>query len=614
MRIIKTLFVCFATLSFFLSCQKEYSEENGGGGTSIGTLKSSSTGDCLPSTVNGIFRSDVVLTSTNFIDVQADVSSLGAYRIVSDTVNGYSFKGEGIIGTAGLNSIRLYGTGKPLAAGTNTFTISYGASVCLIDVTVVGAGVTDGTFTLGGAPGSCSGAVLNGSFVAGTALGAGSSATLSINVTALGTYTLSATPVNGVTFSGSGVLTSLGAQTITVSASGTPTAAGTFNVPVSNGSSNCTFSFTTTAGGGGGGGGTAAVYTLGGAGSACTGFVINGTYMAGTAMSAGNTVLIDVNVTTAGTYSITTAAVNGVTFSKSGTFTTTGAQTVTLVASGTPTAAATSSYTVTAGTNTCTFPVTFLPAAPPAVFTLAGAPNACTTPAIAGTYSAGTALSSANTVTLTVNVTTAGSYNITTGAVNGMTFSGSGLLSTGTSTIVLTGTGTPTTATSSTFTPSVSGSSCTFSITVTGAATDFIRAKIDGVMTTFNEDIYAVNDNSSGVAALVIEGSQSATTMNPLISLGIISASGASIGVGNYNVNQIMSGIILGADYYDAAGTDFFAGTDPLGTTQTPGFSIQITSATATRLTGTFSGTLKDNNGAGPGVKVVTEGSFSVPL
>ena len=58
----------------------------------------------------------------------------------------------------------------------------------------------------------------------------------------------------------------------------------------------------------------------------------------------------------------------------------------------------------------------------------------------------GTALGASNTVVLNVNITTAGSYNITTTAVNGMTFTWSGTLALGNQTITLTGSGTPTTA------------------------------------------------------------------------------------------------------------------------------------------------------------------------
>jgi hypothetical protein len=48
-----------------------------------------------------------------------------------------------------------------------------------------------------------------------------------------------------------------------------------------------------------------------------------------------------------------------------------------------------------------------------------------------------------------------------------------------------------------------------------------------------------------------------------------------------------------------------------MATPQTPGFSITITSITATRVSGTFSGTVKSAAGV---LRTITNGSFSVPL
>ncbi len=78
------------------------------------------------------------------------------------------------------------------------------------------------------------------------------------------------------------------------------------------------------------------IYTLGAAGSNCTGVELAGTYINGIAMNGGNTASIEVTVTRAGTYNLSTTGVAGVIFSASGSFTSTGTQTVVLTASGTP--------------------------------------------------------------------------------------------------------------------------------------------------------------------------------------------------------------------------------------------------------------------------------------
>jgi hypothetical protein len=216
-------------------------------------------------------------------------------------------------------------------------------------------GTTAAVYTLGGAPGSCSGFTLGaGAYVVGTALTGTNTATVTVNVSTVGTYTITTPTVNGISFSKSGTFASTGTQTVILTGTGTPAAAGAFNYSVTLGSSSCSFSVTATGGGSG-----AATFTLGGSPGSCTGFTLGaGTYVVGTALGATNTVSFQVAVATAGTYSITTPTVNGISFSKSGTFASTGAQTVVLTGSGTPAAAGAFNYSATAGANSCAFSVT----------------------------------------------------------------------------------------------------------------------------------------------------------------------------------------------------------------------------------------------------------------
>jgi hypothetical protein len=609
MKFLKALLIFVCTLFIMQSCLKEYSLEDAGG-MAVGTLKSDSFGDCLPSAVTGIYKVDSTLGTNNYIDVQVNLTTAGSYSIVSDTVNGYSFKGTGSIATAGLNTVRLLGTGKPLTAEVDYFTIKFGTSTCDIPVTVVSAATNVAVFTLSGAPNTCSGATVTGTYKAGAALNITNTVTINVNVTALGAYTLGAASPNGMFFTASGTFISLGVQPVLLNGLGTPIAAGIFNVAASNLGSNCTFSITVLPATGG----TTAIYTLGGAPTNCTGVVLNGTYQASLATAASNTAKFDVTVATAGTYSITTTTVNGVSFSGTGSFATMGPQTVTLTASGTPTAAGNFNYPATGNASTCTFSVTYTAAAPPAVYTLEGAPGVCSAAVISGVYAAGTVLTSSNTVTIQANVTTMGAYTISTNTVNGMTFTASGVFpGIGGQTLVLVGTGTPVASGVNTFTPQIGTSSCTFNITVTSAATDYITCSINGVPTTFNTNALATLDVSTGFPILSIDGSTT-SSLNPSISLGIVKSTGGNINAGTYTVNQIASGIILSADYNDAGGVNFFAGTDPLNQAQSPAFTIVISSITATRVTGTFTGPVKDNNGAGPAVKTITLGTFSVPF
>jgi hypothetical protein len=67
---------------------------------------------------------------------------------------------------------------------------------------------------------------------------------LQVNVTTIGSYSITTTAVSGITFTGSGNFTATGAQTVVLTGSGTPSAAGAVTIPVTAGSSNCSFTVT----------------------------------------------------------------------------------------------------------------------------------------------------------------------------------------------------------------------------------------------------------------------------------------------------------------------------------------------------------------------------------
>ncbi|MGF2412671.1 MAG: hypothetical protein ACQUYJ_10100, partial [Ferruginibacter sp.] len=344
----------------FLSCQKELEYDNNGAST--GSFKKDAAGDCLPVVVNGVFKVDSVLSNALFVDVQVNVSFPGTFNIISDTVNGYSFSKTGNV-VLGLNTIRLYPSGKPVAAGTNTFTVVYGSSTCSFDITVVGPAPPAAVFTLAGAPNLCTGAIPGGTFTVGVPLAPSNTLTIQVDVTTPGFYVIAAATTSGFAFTGSGLFIGTGLQTVTLTGTGTPSTAGTAIVTVTTPTLNtCTYDITVLPAGGG----TAAVYTFDGGSGACTNFVVNGTYIIGSTVSAANTVTLQVTVTTPGTYTITTNTANGITFSKTGVFTTATPQTVVLNATGTIPATTTAGPSTFApvGASTCNFIVNFV-AAPP---------------------------------------------------------------------------------------------------------------------------------------------------------------------------------------------------------------------------------------------------------
>jgi hypothetical protein len=207
----------------------------------------------------------------------------------------------------------------------------------------------------------------------------------------------------------------------------------------------------------------------------CLPQLVSGIYIAGKALKAdSNYVDIQVDVTTPGTYQISTDEVNGIRFSATGSFAATGVSTVRLKGTGTPAASATSAFVVTYNGSSCEFEVIVLPdgGSSDAVFTFIGAPNNCTDFILSGAYANGTVLNSpANNVVIKVQVTSPGTYNIATTPVNGISFAGSGALaSPGQYTIVLTASGTPVTTGDFNIPVTVSGSTCSFPLKVTGPA------------------------------------------------------------------------------------------------------------------------------------------------
>lgn len=323
--------------------------------------------------------------------------------------------------------------------------------------------------------GDCLPKTVNGAYAVGAALGASNTLTVAVNVTKTGTYTIGTDTVNGYFFRGTGTFSTTGVNSITLRGNGTPFAAGTNNFVVSFDSTVCDIQVIVTQPGAG---------TLAGSPSACAPITVNGGYSPGAVMTAGNSAVVQVNVTTAGAFTITTDTIAGIWFTYSGNLGT-GPQAVTLQANGTiPTGTANGNKTfkVTLGSSTCTFDVNV---SAPATGTVD-----CTGASPAGTYMVGTALvPGTNTVQIQVNVTGTGNYTITTDTVHGMWFNASGnFAATGVVPVTLAGNGTPDAAGTWTFTVKFGASTCTFNVTVVPVPDYFPR-------TTNSNWSYEFDDN-----------------------------------------------------------------------------------------------------------------------
>ena len=495
----------FISAAFIIaSCQKELSFEEG---AARGTLKEDATGDCLPSMVSGTFKTDTLLNATNFVDVQLDISQSGTYSIKTDTLNGYSFSATGVVAVEGLNTIRLVGSGRPVAAALDVFTVKFDTSSCEINITVTGAG--------------------------------------------------------------------------------------------------------------GSGGGTAAVYTLVGSPTTCTGATQTNNFYATIPTNASNYVDVKANVTTAGTYTISTPVVNGVSFSASGALAVGTNQNIRLLANGgTPTAAGTTfnyALTTTTPASNCGFNLTVQAAPSPATFTFN-----CGSPTFFGTYQQGVS-TAGDSVRIQVTSTAGGSYNLTSTTANNVTFTGSGVLaaSPNPQNVILFASAGPANASGSfTYTITGTGGTGTCSITQTYSAAptmalDTINFTVGSTVFRFNQNTladYVTDPSIPNYTFLAITGDSSSTSTNPTFGLAIGNSTG-TITPGTYTVNQGPA-TIVGANYTDNTGNDFSAFTDIFSPIpQMPPFTINVTSINAVRVRGTFFGPLEDSSGV---IKTVVNGFFSV--
>ncbi len=176
--------------------------------------------------------------------------------------------------------------------------------------------------------------------------------------------------------------------------------------------------------------------SLNGEGSSCGLIMVNGSYSENEGLSLLNTVEVQVDIATPGTYTITTDEVNGYSFEGEGTFGSVGTHTAVLVGTGTPIASGLDTFTVMYDGGTCTFDVNV--ASNTSEGALQGASGSCLGSSVQGTYTTSTALVSGNTISVTVDVTSIGSYNIYTNEVNGYSFSASGTFgSTGSQVVIL---------------------------------------------------------------------------------------------------------------------------------------------------------------------------------
>ncbi|WP_313000579.1 hypothetical protein [Chryseobacterium gleum] len=177
------------------------------------------TVDCASTKAMGTYVQTKELTASNYLSVSVNVTKVGNYTITGTTTNGYNFYGTGVFLNTGMQTIQVPGQGIPAAIQVDTVGLNAnGTDVTCTPAVTVNVLSPAGTYTM-----SCGSATVNGVYKVGTALTASNTITLPVNVTALGSYTVTTNTVDGISFSGSGTFTATGNQNITLSGKGTPT-------------------------------------------------------------------------------------------------------------------------------------------------------------------------------------------------------------------------------------------------------------------------------------------------------------------------------------------------------------------------------------------------------
>lgn len=225
----------------FIACQKTISWDLSPDANA--SIVTDSSGNCLPIPVYGIYKVDSALTDSNYIIVQVNVDSPGSYTMYTNYVNGYSFNATGNFTVKGITEVRLIGTGKPVLAKTDSFTVYLDSSACLFTVNVLAQDAdSSAAFELvSDSAGNCSNATINGSYTAAQPLADTNNVVLQVNVTIPGVYNVTTDTVNGMLFSSSGTFSSSGIQNITLKGSGTPAVIGDNAIPVTVDTTNCSF-------------------------------------------------------------------------------------------------------------------------------------------------------------------------------------------------------------------------------------------------------------------------------------------------------------------------------------------------------------------------------------
>ncbi|WP_241330152.1 hypothetical protein [Chryseobacterium arthrosphaerae] len=186
--------------------------------------------DCSATKAQGSYVKGKELGSSNYLSVSVNVTKPGNYTISGTTSNGYNFYGTGVFLNAGVQTIQVPGQGIPQNIQSDTVEMNInGADVTCTPPVTISVLSPAGSYTM-----SCGSAKANGVYKVGVPLTASNTITLPVNVSALGSYTITTNTVDGISFNGSGTFTSTGNQNVTLYGTGTPSSTSVKTITVTS--------------------------------------------------------------------------------------------------------------------------------------------------------------------------------------------------------------------------------------------------------------------------------------------------------------------------------------------------------------------------------------------
>ena len=98
-----------------------------------------SPGNCINTVLSGNFVKGIPLTDSSKISISVKATTLGTYKVSTDTINGFYFLGNGTFTSTGVQNVILTAKGSPVNAGVTNFKVFAGSTFCSFSLTVTTA-------------------------------------------------------------------------------------------------------------------------------------------------------------------------------------------------------------------------------------------------------------------------------------------------------------------------------------------------------------------------------------------------------------------------------------------------------------------------------------------